>query len=159
MIHRSFSEGFSVSRFDQESIVYGVIRHLPSVNREQAQYERLVNRSSIDELPSGDLDEGLLLMREMFAQSGGDVFTGAYQTQLIHFGASFRGVEYEWEHWIERFESLLKSMYWNGATVHLETELSGKHTFHWHSEQGHTPSSEDLRMVCEWERESAFGLA
>ncbi len=148
-----------MTRYDQESIVYGVIRHLPSANDPQAQYERGVNRGVIDALPSGQDAENLLLMREMFAQSGGDVFTGAYQTQLIHFAASFRGVEYEWETWISQFEELLKSMYWVGATVHLETELSGKHTFHWQSEPGHVPSSEDLRMVCEWERESAYGLA
>ena len=148
-----------MTRYDQESIVYGVIRHLPSASDPQAQYERGVNRGVIDALPSGQDAENLLLMREMFAQSGGDVFTGAYQTQLIHFAASFRGVEYEWETWISQFEELLKSMYWVGATVHLETELSGKHTFHWQSEPGHVPSSEDLRMVCEWERERAYGLA
>ncbi len=139
--------------------MYGVIRHLPSVDIQQANYERSVNRSAIDNLPSGMEMDDLLLMREMFAQSGSDVFTGAYQTQLIHFAASFRGVEYEWENWISQFEQLLKGMYWVGATVHLETELSGKHTFHWQSEPGHVPSAEELRMVCEWERESAYGLA
>ena len=63
-----------MSRYDQESVVYGVIRHLPSVDIQQANYERSVNRSAIDNLPSGMEMDDLLLMREMFAQSGSDVF-------------------------------------------------------------------------------------
>ena len=66
-------------------------------------------------------------------------------------------IEYEWERWISRFEAMLRSMYWSSATVHLETELSGKHTFSWESTgAGHNPSDSELKMVCEWERESTF---
>ena len=68
-------------------------------------------------------------------------------------------VEYEWEHWLKQFETLLKGMYWVNATVHLETELSGKHTFHWQADSGsHAPSDAELRMSCEWEREASFAV-
>ena len=56
----------------------------------------------------------------------------------------------------KQFEALLKTMYWMSASVHLETELSGKHTFNWHSERGHTPADSELRMSCEWETRGTF---
>ena len=67
---------------------------------------------------------------------------------------SYRAVEYEWEHWIAKFERLLKRMYWVSAVVHLETELAGFHTFLWDSaDDYHEPSDEPLRVRCEWSRE------
>lgn len=147
-----------MSQFDQESIVYGVIRHLPSSNEMDARRERRNNLASVQCLPTGIEDDMSLLRREMFSMAGVDLFSGTYQTQVIHFAGSYRAVEYEWENWLCQFEALLKSMYWVSATVHLETELSGKHTFNWQAEHGHTPSDADLRMNCEWEREGAFAI-
>ncbi|GAA6145740.1 hypothetical protein [Thalassolituus maritimus] len=147
-----------MSQFDQESIVYGVIRHVPSSEELASRRERRNNLASIQCLPTGMDDDFSLLKREMFSMAGADVFSGAYQTQVIHFAGSYRAVEYEWENWLRQFEALLKSMYWVSATVHLETELSGKHTFNWQAEYGHTPSDADLRMSCEWEREGAFAI-
>lgn len=147
-----------MSQFDQESIVYGIIRHVPSPDELSARRERRANWSAIQSLPVGMEDDWSLLKREMFAMSGDDIFTGAYQTQVIHFAGSYRAVEYEWEAWLRQFEDLLKSMYWVSATVHLETELSGRHTFNWQSEHGHAPSDSDLRMSCEWEREASFAM-
>ena len=69
----------------------------------------------------------------MFAASGDEESTGTYKTQLIHFAASYKGVEYEWATWVKKFEQLLKKMYWVSVIVHLETEFSGKHTFSWES--------------------------
>jgi len=147
-----------VSQFDQESIVYGVIRHVPSTQDLAARRERRSNWAAIRTLPLGIDDDWSLLKREMFSMAGDDIFSGAYQTQVIHFAASYRAVEYEWEAWLRQFESLLKSMYWVSATVHLETELSGRHTFNWQAEQGHEPSDTELRMSCEWEREASFAM-
>ncbi|TNC92861.1 hypothetical protein [Thalassolituus sp.] len=147
-----------MSQFDQESIVYGVIRHVPSTQDLAARRERRSNWAAIQTLPLGIDDDWSLLKREMFSMAGDDIFSGAYQTQVIHFAASYRAVEYEWEAWLRQFESLLKSMYWVSATVHLETELSGRHTFNWQAEQGHEPSDTELRMSCEWEREASFAM-
>ena len=147
-----------MSQFDQESIVYGVIRHVPSTQDLAARRERRSNWAAIQTLPLGIDDDWSLLKREMFSMAGDDIFSGAYQTQVIHFAASYRAVEYEWEAWLRQFESLLKSMYWVSATVHLETELSGRHTFNWQAEQGHEPSDTELRMFCEWEREASFAM-
>ncbi|MBE0483808.1 MAG: hypothetical protein IBX52_09965 [Bacterioplanes sp.] len=147
-----------MSQFDQESLVYGIIRYLPSADEFTARAHRRANWSAIQNLPLGVDDEWSFLCREMFSMPGDDVFTGTYQTQIIHFAASYQAVEYEWEHWLRQFEALLKTMYWFSATVHLETELSGKHTFNWQADSLHSPSDAELRMNCEWEREVGFAM-
>ena len=73
-----------MSNFDQESIVYGVIRHIPAADPFTARVHRRANWSAIQSLPLGVDDEWSLLCREMFSMPGDDVFSGTYQTQLIH---------------------------------------------------------------------------
>lgn len=79
---------------------------------------------------------------------------GSTRPQIIHFGASYQAIEYEWSLWVEQFEALLRRLYWASAVVHLETEVNGSHTFRWESERGfHTPQESDLQVRCAWERE------
>jgi hypothetical protein len=143
---------------DQESIVYGIIKDIAMAPEPDAMSRRMVNSASLLDLPQTFDANSPFLCGDMFTLPGMDVFSGSYHTQVIHFGASYRAVEYEWELWMSKFEELLKQMYWVSATVHLETELSGKHTFNWEpSSLGcHIPNSGDLRVKCEWEREAAF---
>ncbi|WP_263144303.1 hypothetical protein [Pseudomonas alcaligenes] len=139
---------------ESESIVYGRIRDW-SAEAGESRLRRALNRRVLERLPGG---EGWpFLGREMFSccrQQG----EGLYQSQVIHFGASYRAVEYEWTLWVNQFEALLKRLYWTSVVVHLETESSGTHTFRWESDQGfHAPSSDALRVRCAWERESGLG--
>ncbi|AQZ36262.1 hypothetical protein BHQ29_16165 [Pseudomonas sp. LPH1] len=115
---------------------------------------RETNHGVLAELPAGELWP--FLGREMFSFC--DLpGAGLYQTQVIHFGASYGAVEYEWNLWIEAFEALLKRLYWASAVVHLETELNGMHTFRWESDSGfHSPQEGGLRVRCAWEREGAL---
>lgn len=139
---------------ESESIVYGCIRDWPSACQDEQRLRRETNRQVLASLPS---DEAWpFLGRKMFSccATPGE---GLYQTQVIHFGASYRALEYEWPLWVEQFETLLKRLYWASAVVHLETELKGCHTFRWESERGfHSPQEEDLRVRCVWERESGL---
>lgn len=112
------------------------------------------NQRALLALPSAD--GWPFLCREMFSVPGADVFSGTFQTQVIHFGMSYRAVEYEWEQWVKKFESLLRNMYWANAVVHLETELAGHHTFIWESDSYHEPSEEPLSVRCLWSREGAL---
>lgn len=136
-----------------ESIVYGCIRDTVFNNDpEQAQRRRLANREVLHSLPS--IEDWPLLAREMFAAPVGMAEYGALHTDVMHFGSSYRSVEYEWEHWLNRFEAVLQRMYWVSATVHLETEFNGSHVFTWEAEGDfHRPGDGPLAMRCEWSHE------
>ncbi|MDH4559218.1 hypothetical protein E8F11_29300 [Pseudomonas sp. BN417] len=136
---------------ESESIVYGCIRDWPSLDDQEHRLRRDANRRVLDSLPSGEAWP--FLGREMFSccEQPGE---GLFRTQVIHFGASYPAVEYEWSLWVKAFEALLRQLYWSSAVVHLETELNGIHTFRWESEQGlHSPQEDNLRVRCAWERE------
>ncbi len=140
----------------QESIVYGCIKDQLFANRpDDAHRRREINRGALSALPS--VDEWPLLSREMFALPTPVATLDAVHTDVVPFGSSYVGVEYEWEQWIRSFEQLLQKMYWVSATVHLETEFNGVHTFTWESATGsHEPGGGPLSMRCEWTRESPF---
>lgn len=137
---------------ERESIVYGCIRDLPFGDDNECRLRRLQNQRVINRLP--DQDDWPFLSREMFASTGDQPVFGTYQTQVIHFGASYAAVEYEWELWMQKFEELLRKMYWVSATVHLETELSGNHIFQWDSKTDfHNPDNPEMSVRCEWNYE------
>ncbi|MEP4546781.1 MAG: hypothetical protein ABJ000_11425 [Saccharospirillum sp.] len=142
---------------DQETLVYGVIRDVPSNDTRFLLNSRLVNCDAI--LGLTDLDSFPYLTTSMFSIPTEELEQGTYQTQVIHFAASYQAVEYHWEAWIAKFEQLLKKMFWVSATVHLETELSGNHTFQWDSPGAYHAPSDDLSVHCEWEHEVSFGRA
>lgn len=141
---------------DQESIVYGCIKDV-AYHYDQGERRR-VNRSAMLSLPSDE--DWPFLSREMFSiPRPEEDHRGQYQTEVMHFGASYKAVEYEWEQWIATFETLLRQMYWVSATVHLETELSGTHTFIWTSlSDSHVPGTGEIQVRCEWSQENAIGF-
>ena len=113
------------------------------------------NRDVMMSLPS--IEDWPLLSREMFSMPVQVLDIDDAYTDVMHFGTSYKGVEYEWRQWIVKFESMLKQMYWVSATVHLETELNGRHTFTWEPESSfHEPDSGEIAIRCEWSRESAL---
>lgn len=140
---------------DQESIVYGCIKDIPE-NTQQS--ERLsINRAAMLSLPTAD--EWPFICQEMFSIPQNDVLNNNYQTEVMHFGASYKAVEHEWDQWIAQFEALLSKMYWVSATVHLETELSGTHTFTWEANgNSHVPGSGKIQVRCEWSHEGSLGM-
>lgn len=140
---------------DQESIVYGCIKDSAYYYHETER--RRVNRDAMLSLPHAD--EWPFLSQEMFAIPRLEGGHGQYQTEVMHFGASYKAVEYEWEQWVAQFEALLRQMYWVSATVHLETELSGTHTFTWESlSDSHVPGDGKIQIHCEWSQENALGF-
>ncbi len=139
---------------DQESVVYGCIKDtVYSDQSEQFNVHRKINLQVMNELPS--IEDWGLLNREMFSMPQVASDLDDANTNVVHFGSSYKAVEHEWEQWIGKFESMLKRMYWVSATVHLETELNGRHTFVWESEEEcHAPDSGESTVRCEWSRES-----
>jgi hypothetical protein len=138
---------------DQESIVYGCIKDTSDFDGEASH--RINNRQAMLALPKAD--EWPFLSQEMFSMPSPKVGQDNYQTDVMHFGASYRAVEYEWDQWVNKFEDLLSKMFWVSATVHLETELSGTHTFIWESSGNfHIPGRSDMQVRCEWSHEGAL---
>jgi len=141
------------TRLQSESIVYGCIRDWPGDSMER-RLRRAANRKVLDSLPMGEAWP--FLGREMFSRCETEG-AGLYQSQVIHFGASYQTIEYEWKLWVEQFEALLRRLYWASAVVHLETEVNGSHTFRWESENGfHSPREGELKVRCAWEREGGL---
>ncbi len=139
---------------ESESIVYGCIRDWPSESSAESRVRRQIKIHVLAEIPAGAARS--VHGREMLAASQ-HPSAGLYQTQVIHFGASYRSIEYEWSLWVAQFEALLKRLYWTSAVVHLETELNGTHTFRWESDNGlHSPQEGELRVRCAWEREGGL---
>ena len=135
---------------DGEAVIYGCIRDCVA-SAEAAQRLR-ANREAIDALPSADTWP--LICREMFGSPQRSLLLNGPHTEVVHFGAAYQGVEYEWELWMREFEALLARMYWVSATVHLETELAGTHSFFWASAGDcHRPGDARFQVRCEWTRE------
>jgi hypothetical protein len=139
---------------ESESIVYGCIRDWSAEDPDASRLQRASNQQVLRNLPAGE--DWPFLGRQMFScceQPG----AGLFETQVIHFGASYQSLEYEWNLWVKEFEALLKQLYWATAVVHLETEMRGLHTFRWTSENGlHRPSEDELLLRCSWEREGSL---
>ena len=139
----------------QESVIYGCIKDVVfTSDMDQTRLRRHNNRRVLSALPS--IEDWPLIGREMFVLPSETLVVDDLHTDVVPFGNSYRGVEYEWQQWLQRFEDLLQNMYWVSATVHLETELNGTHTFTWHADdEFHTPNSGPLSMRCEWIREDS----
>lgn len=56
---------------------------------------------------------------------------GTFRQQVITFGASYKSLEYEWELWLEKFESILKNLYWLDVIIHVEFEILGQYKYEW----------------------------
>jgi hypothetical protein len=137
---------------NDESTVYGYIKN-NNVETEQQRYLQFsINRQVLKALPS--LDYCALIGQEFFSIPASLGDKGSITSQIIHFGRVYNGVEYEWAVWIAEFEQLLQKMYWSSVVVHLETELSGTHTFTWESgDESHYPNDTSLNIRCEWQHE------
>lgn len=139
-----------------EATVYGYIKKNADSNPQTNYLHHSVNRQMIKALPS--MDYSALLNQEFFSTPFIQHHDETMMASVIHFAKSYRGVEYEWSSWIAEFEALLQKMYWHSVVVHLETELSGIHTFTWHSDaEIHAPNQSPLDIRCEWQHE--LGIA
>ena len=135
--------------YQAESVVYGCIKNIALQDNNE---HRRNNQAAMQNLPSAE--SWSLLNREMFAvpdKPWGDL---DLSTDVMHFGASYQGVEHEWQYWLEQFESLLRKMYWVSATVHLETEMSGLHSFVFATDGvAHRPNESAINIRCVWARD------
>ena len=57
-----------------------------------------------------------------------------YRGPVIYFGGSFSSIYQDWTEWLEKFEALLRRLYWEHAVVILITEWMGEHVCRWDAE-------------------------
>jgi len=82
------------------------------------------NRQVIQSIPA----DGVL------PQITGDMFATPhhiYSEQMIIFGQAYNGVERYWDQWLEKFETILRKVYWYEAHVYLRTEQWGEYHYSW----------------------------
>jgi hypothetical protein len=129
------------------SIIYGNIIGAPCY-RDRALHR--INKSVIESLPIDD-KKWPRIERSMFLVPDPDL-SKLYRDQVIVFGTSYKEVEQDWEEWLQKFESILMELYWISATVHLETELIGTHTYEWvyDSNQPDNFVSENPKPTSKW---------
>jgi hypothetical protein len=111
------------------------------------------NRRVIRSLPAQD--EWPFLTRRMFGSSplfnsGREgLLSATYRGPVIYFGGSFSSIYVDWAQWLEKFESLLRRMYWEHAVVILVTEWLGQHVYRWDAEDANF-AAEDPAPIRNW---------
>ena len=119
-----------------QSLVYGVIEVFPSETQRPDADSR--TQAALAALPESD--DWPFLVRSMFSATFNEHVSVAYMLRPIHFAASLKTVEWEWEEWLVKFERLLSMLDGLTAVVHLDTELVGNHAYKWkRSNVGHWP--------------------
>jgi hypothetical protein len=114
-----------------EVIVYGRIigATLQPGERFRLTYE--LNRQALERVPEDDdwpwVVKGMFALPAPYPQ-------GTYRRQVIHFGASIKDEPCDrsiWDLWINKFEQVLRQLYWWSAAVHLSTEFEPPKLIEW----------------------------
>jgi hypothetical protein len=111
------------------SIVYGIILGERWKMEDSWRLHRL-NIDVINQLPESD--DWPFLIRRMFPVLEAPtevVRQGYYRSQPIHFGATFKEIEWSWDEWLAKFEQLLTQLYWDETYLHLRTEVVGYYDY------------------------------
>ncbi len=108
--------------------VYGYIQEHPNLDKNLKKQNKLILKN----LPFCKDDKWPPLSKEMFhIVDGPKPLYVSYWGRIITIGASLKGVEYEWEEWLNKFEKMLSRIYWIAANVHIETEWYGLLNYNW----------------------------
>ena len=137
-----------------EAIVYGVIVGASYRVGEKYRLLQKYNAAIIRRLPRDD--DWLWLDKSVFALPGRHP-QGTYRRQIIYYGLSVKDDPSDrncWEMWFEKFENVLRQLYWQSAKVHLETDFEPNRMF------AYLPTDESLRglyldqprPITEWKR-------
>lgn len=114
----------------EEARVYGCIIGIPGSTADWYGLYPL-NHAVVDSLPVEDdyppLTRGIFTVPMDYAQRG----SAFYREQVIHFGASFNHLSDTWSIWLEKYEALLRRLYWSEARLHLRIELYGSYDYRW----------------------------
>lgn len=102
-----------------------LMQHLIDTDRRIGQH----NEDVLGALP--ETDEWPPLCRPMFAWPPADAPMIVYRNRLIHFAASQKVLDWELPDWLDKFEGLLRRLYWESAYIRFEGAYLGAHEFTW----------------------------
>ncbi len=108
------------------TIIFGRIKGATWKTEDYYKLHRL-NLEVLNSLPEKDF-EFPWINRSMFSTPNEQ---GVFRDQTITFGASYKTLEYEWHLWIEKFEEILKKLFWFDATIYAEFEVMGSYKYDW----------------------------
>ena len=108
------------------TIIYGRISGAFGKFEDFYKLHRL-NAEVINSLPIDD-SEFPWINRSMFSIPNEQ---GTFRDQVITFGASYKTLENSWHLWIEKFEEVLKRLFWYDVTIHAEFEVRGDYKYSW----------------------------
>lgn len=136
------------------TIIYGHI--CGAFGRVGDDYYKLheLNKNIINSLPENDDSEYPWINRSMFSIPNKQ---GVFRDQVITFGASYKTLEYNWHIWLEKFETILKQLYWYDVTIHASFEVFGDYTYEWliKVDQAHNNWFKEIpEPALNWEYES-----
>ncbi len=102
-----------------------------------------------------DRDEWPPICRPMFAwPTLDDPMIGmiAFRARLFHFAACQNQLDRYLSEWLEKFEGLLRRLYWEDAFVRVETGYIGTHEFRWRPADAWVTSlcKADVGPIDEW---------
>ena len=111
------------------------------------------NRRVIRSLPPEDqwpfLTRRMISTSPMWNSGRAGLVNTTYRGPVIYFGGSFSSLHEDWSEWLEKFESLLRRLYWEHAFVALETEWMGQHVCRWKADLGQF-SADEPTAVTQW---------
>jgi hypothetical protein len=113
-----------------------VLAHLEEAHRTLGRH----NDAALQALP--EQDEFPPLCRSMFGWPPAGAAMITYRNRLIHFAASMKEVDWYLRDWLDKFEALLRRLYWESAYARVETAYLGPHEFRWR------PASEWVESLC-----------
>jgi hypothetical protein len=67
----------------------------------------------------------------MFGWAPADAPMIVYRNRIIHLGASLKEMDWALREWLDKFEAVLRRLYWESAYVRFEAAYLGVHEFTW----------------------------
>lgn len=124
-----------------EAIVYGYIKGASWHIGDRFKWLHELNRDALAAVP--DDANWPWVVRDTFALPA-DYPKGVYRRQIIHFGLSLKDDPHDaalWGVWFDKFERVLRQLYWCSAIAHFTTDFELPWIAEW------LPTDESIRLL------------
>ena len=113
------------------------------------------NESVLNALPV--LDDWPPLSRHMFGWAPASENVITYGRRPLHFAAGLKEVDWEIGEWLDKFEDLLRRLYWDRVVLHIEFGQALPRSMTWTTKPGYVHLFKGgLPPVLEWDIETSM---